>query len=83
MSIARTGLGSLIALWLSSLVSLRAETPAATTPGDKTAPVSFLNEIMPHLTKAGCSSGGCHSKPEGQNNFFAPSSDVWMGKLHP
>lgn len=31
--------------------------------------VSFLNEIMPLLTKAGCSSGGCHSKPEGQNNF--------------
>ena len=69
VSIARTGLGSLIALWLGSLVSLRAETPAAPTPGGKTAPVSFLNEIMPHLTKAGCSSGGCHSKPEGQNNF--------------
>jgi len=33
------------------------------------APVSFLNEVMPLLTKAGCSSGGCHSKPEGQNNF--------------
>ncbi|MEY5025906.1 MAG: hypothetical protein RLZZ244_1434 [Verrucomicrobiota bacterium] len=31
--------------------------------------VSFVNEVMPQLTKAGCSSGGCHSKPEGQSNF--------------
>jgi hypothetical protein len=31
--------------------------------------VSFVNDVMPRLTKAGCSSGGCHSKPEGQNNF--------------
>ena len=33
------------------------------------APVSFLNEIMPLLTKAGCNAGACHAKPEGQNNF--------------
>ena len=32
-------------------------------------PVSFVNEVMPHLTKAGCNSGACHSKPEGQSNF--------------
>jgi len=37
----------------------------------ETAPptVSFLNEIMPLLTKAGCNAGACHAKPEGQNNF--------------
>ncbi len=33
------------------------------------AQISFLNEIMPLLAKAGCSAGGCHAKPEGQNNF--------------
>ncbi len=33
------------------------------------APVSFVNDVMPHLMKAGCSAGNCHSKPEGQNNF--------------
>ena len=32
-------------------------------------PVSFTNDVMPHLIKAGCASGNCHAKPEGQNNF--------------
>ncbi len=32
-------------------------------------PVSFRNEIVPVLTKAGCNSGGCHGKAEGQNGF--------------
>lgn len=31
--------------------------------------ISFVNDVMPHLIKAGCASGNCHSKPEGQNNF--------------
>jgi hypothetical protein len=30
----------------------------------------FVNEGMPKLTKARCSSGGCHSQPEGQSNFI-------------
>ncbi|RBP39116.1 Ig-like protein group 2 [Roseimicrobium gellanilyticum] len=32
-------------------------------------PVSFTNDVMPHLMKAGCAAGTCHAKPEGQNNF--------------
>ena len=36
---------------------------------DSPAPVSFRHEIMPILTKAGCNSGGCHGKAEGQNGF--------------
>ncbi|MBX7212136.1 MAG: DUF1553 domain-containing protein [Verrucomicrobiaceae bacterium] len=32
-------------------------------------PVSFTNDVMPFLLKAGCASGTCHAKPEGQNNF--------------
>ncbi|MCO6454852.1 MAG: DUF1549 domain-containing protein [Pirellulaceae bacterium] len=32
-------------------------------------PVSFRQEVIPLLTKAGCSSGGCHGKAEGQNGF--------------
>ena len=45
------------------------------------APVSFQNEVIPILTKAGCNSGGCHGKAEGQNGFklsifgFDPASD--------
>jgi len=33
------------------------------------APISFRREIVPILTKAGCNSGGCHGKAEGQNGF--------------
>ena len=32
-------------------------------------PVSFRHEIIPVLSKAGCNSGGCHGKAEGQNGF--------------
>ena len=32
-------------------------------------PISFRREIIPILTKAGCNSGGCHGKAEGQNGF--------------
>lgn len=35
----------------------------------KPRPVSFEQQIMPLLTKAGCNSGGCHGKAEGQNGF--------------
>ena len=44
-------------------------------------PVSFEDEILPVLTKAGCNSGGCHGKAEGQQGFklsvfgFDPKSD--------
>lgn len=33
------------------------------------ATISFTNDVMPQIQKAGCSAGTCHSKPEGQNNF--------------
>lgn len=33
------------------------------------APVSFRHDVIPVLTKAGCNSGGCHGKAEGQNGF--------------
>lgn len=36
---------------------------------DAPEPVSFRNEVLPILTKAGCNSGGCHGKAEGQNGF--------------
>jgi hypothetical protein len=44
-------------------------------------PVSFANDVLPILTKAGCNSGSCHGKAEGQNGFklsvfgFDPLSD--------
>lgn len=32
-------------------------------------PVSFTRDIIPILSKAGCNSGSCHGKAEGQNGF--------------
>src|SRR6202040_3419658 len=45
------------------------------------APISFASQVMPILTKAGCNSGGCHGKAEGQAGFklsvfgFGPRAD--------
>ncbi len=33
-------------------------------------PVSFSNDVMPVLTKAGCNTGGCHAKAGGGRNGF-------------
>ncbi len=32
-------------------------------------PISFVSQIIPILTKAGCNAGGCHGKAEGQGGF--------------
>ena len=56
-------------------VPVRIELPA----GERT--VSFVNDVIPILTKAGCNSGGCHGKSTGQNGFslsllgFEPDHD--------
>lgn len=60
--------------------------PAASTPVPAPAsaaspPVSFLRDVLPHLSRAGCSTGSCHAKAEGQNGFklsvfaYDPKSD--------
>ena len=42
---------------------------------------SFLNEVVPVLTRAGCNQGACHGKGAGQNGFrlslrgYAPEQD--------
>ncbi|MEQ1862120.1 MAG: DUF1553 domain-containing protein [Chthoniobacteraceae bacterium] len=42
---------------------------------------SFLRDVLPVLSKAGCNAGACHAKPDGQNGFrlsvfsFDPQSD--------
>jgi len=35
----------------------------------KTAAPSFLRDVLPVLSRAGCSAGACHAKPDGQNGF--------------
>jgi hypothetical protein len=44
-------------------------------------PVSFVRDVLPALSKAGCNAGACHAKAEGQNGFklsvfsYDPKSD--------
>lgn len=44
-------------------------------------PISFVRDVRPILSKAGCNSGSCHGKAEGQNGFklsvfgFDPAAD--------
>jgi hypothetical protein len=42
----------------------------ATISANEEARISFVNDVMPVLTKAGCNAGPCHAKaPTGQNGF--------------
>lgn len=60
---------------IEASIPVRIELPAA----ERT--VSFANDVIPILTKAGCNSGGCHGKATGQNGFsmsllgFEPDHD--------
>ena len=67
---------AMTALWLIA-VSF-----ALANAHETVSPVSFVNEIVPMLTKAGCNSGVCHAKAgNGQNGFrlsllgFEPKED--------
>ncbi len=67
-SLQRTGLLAL--LLAAGLATAKESAATATTPAAAGAGlVSFRNEVMPRLTKAGCAAGNCHAKPEGQSNF--------------
>jgi len=56
------------------------EVPAAPTAPSNPAP-SFIRDVLPVLSKAGCNAGACHAKPDGQNGFkltvfsFDPKAD--------
>ena len=53
----------------------------AVKPRAANQPLSFVNDVLPILSKAGCNAGSCHAKPEGQNGFklsvftYDPESD--------
>ena len=53
----------------------------AAPPAPEGTPVSFVNEVVPVLTKQGCNGGSCHGKATGQNGFklslfgFEPDED--------
>ena len=68
-------------LALLSLVLLGADTPSATDPAGARPAPSFVNDVVPVLTRLGCNSGSCHGKLAGQNGFklslrgYAPEMD--------
>lgn len=55
--------------------------PVAVRGISQPLPISFPRDVVPVLTKAGCNTGGCHGKAEGQNGFklsvfgFDPEAD--------
>src|SRR6185295_537914 len=81
----RPGEGTLAA----SLGRQRVEIPVrveSSSNGDSNSllyppPVSFVRDVLPALSKAGCNAGACHAKAEGQNGFklsvfsYDPKSD--------
>lgn len=62
----------------------RASTTALVQRTDRPAPVSFGGDVMPLLTKMGCSGGNCHGAITGQNGFklslfgYHPAEDYAM-----
>ena len=64
----------------AALGDQRVEIPVEVLPA-ATEPPSFVRDVLPVLSKAGCNAGACHAKPEGQNGFhltvfsYDPKSD--------
>ena len=63
------------------LGELRVEVPVQIIAASTDASPSFLRDVLPVLSKAGCNAGACHAKPDGQNGFhlsvfsYDPKSD--------
>ncbi|QDU94974.1 DUF1549 domain-containing protein [Lignipirellula cremea] len=73
---------SIVGFWCCWVVLLAggmsyADEPLTLVPGE----VSFVNDVIPLLTKHQCNAGGCHGKLAGQNGFrlslrgYAPELD--------
>ncbi|HLK57236.1 MAG TPA: DUF1549 and DUF1553 domain-containing protein [Chthonomonadaceae bacterium] len=66
-------------LMLGVLASCSAGADSVKSPAQK--PISFVNSVIPVLTRAGCNQGACHGAAAGKNGFklslrgFAPELD--------
>jgi hypothetical protein len=56
-------------LILTAAVLLLSDAAFVKTANAAEQRVSFLNDVVPILTRYGCNSGGCHGKATGQNGF--------------
>jgi hypothetical protein len=48
---------------------LQAKVPVTVAGSRKDEPASFVHDVEPALSRAGCNQGGCHGKATGQNGF--------------
>lgn len=77
-SLERPGRVALAAVAALAMVAADAPRPAGET---KPIAPSFVNDVVPVLTRLGCNSGACHGKLAGQNGFklslrgYAPELD--------
>jgi hypothetical protein len=53
-----------------SLGTLRVVLPVVVARAGVEEPVSFLRDVMPVFTKAGCNAGGCHGASRGKDGFM-------------
>ena len=66
---------------LVSLQGRELRIPCRISGAGRVRPVSFRNDVVPQLTRAGCNGGACHGTPKGKNNFrlsllgFEPDED--------
>ena len=67
----RPGVGTLTAQFKGKLVQIpvRVHGPVNSSSSLPNPPASFLRDVLPALSKAGCNAGACHAKAEGQNGF--------------
>jgi hypothetical protein len=61
----KTGTTSLV----GTLGNQRVEVSVEITPPPADAKPTFIHDVLPVLSKAGCNAGSCHAKPDGQNGF--------------
>ncbi|HQR44264.1 MAG TPA: hypothetical protein PLX97_16325, partial [Gemmatales bacterium] len=57
-------------LWVMSMAGLWSLACSFNSAQGADQPVSFVNDVVPILTKAGCNAGACHAKSGGGQNGF-------------
>ncbi|TWU02099.1 DUF1549 and DUF1553 domain-containing protein [Neorhodopirellula pilleata] len=60
----------ILCVWSVAKVHAVAPTSSSGSSPTEQTPVSFVNDIIPVLTKAGCNGGVCHAKAGGGQNGF-------------
>jgi hypothetical protein len=68
----RIAVGCLLVFWVAVADQSKAEPRTGPASATETVdpPISFVNDVMPVLTKAGCNAGVCHAKAGGGQNGF-------------